>query len=193
MVNYHNKKICILGKLRYFFLFGCLVLSSFQIVHAQETKLGEYQVKAAFLYNLVKFVDWPEESLKNTVSIALCILGDDPFGEHIDAIHGKPLKGKTLFVKRINSVKEAKDCHILFISSSEGKNLTHILRELNDSHILTIGDTDYFAQQGVIFNFFIEYNKVRFEINVDAAKLARIQVSSKLLKLAKIIEPKANR
>ncbi|MEW6067505.1 MAG: YfiR family protein [Nitrospirota bacterium] len=153
----------------------------------QRSKPKEYQVKAAFIYNFVKFIEWPDELFKDSTTVTFCIIGDDPFVSEIDTIQGQSVKGKVLEVTRINSIDKAKNCHLLFISSSERKNITYILKEIKNLSVLTIGDTEGFAQQGVIINFFIEENKIRFEINTDAANCAKIQISSKLLKLARIV------
>lgn len=171
----------------------CIIFPLPKAVFAEETKPGEYQVKAAFLYNFAKFVEWPDEVSKNTAPIILCVLGKNLFDGDIDIIQGKPVKGRILAVKHASSIQEVGNCQILFISSSEKNRITQILHELRDYSIFTIGDSEGFAQQGVIINFYIEQDKVRFEINVDAARQARIRISSRLLKLARIIENKINR
>jgi hypothetical protein len=155
---------------------------------AQKARPDEYQVKAAFLYNFVKFIDLPDELFIDSAKTTICIFGEDPFEEHIDLVQGKYAKNRVLTVKHIKSIHEAGDCQILYISPSEKKNITQILKELEGHSIVTIGDTEGFAQQGVIINFFLEQDMVRFEININAAKHAKIQISSKLLKLAKIID-----
>ncbi len=92
-----------------------------------------------------------------------------------------------LQVKRVKSTQNLKDCNILFITSSEKHNLSHLIDALGGSSILTVGDTEGYAEQGVIINLYIENNKVRFEINTEAAKRANLKLSSGLLKLAKIV------
>lgn len=157
---------------------------------AQEIELEEYQIKAAFLYNFARFIEWPEKVFTNNSSINLCILGEDPFNNNLDTIHKKPVRDRILTVRRVNTVQEVRNCQIIFISASEKNNLMHILNELKGLSIFTIGDTEGFAQQGVIINFYIEQDRVRFEINVNAAKHSKLQISSKLLKLARIIDVK---
>lgn len=164
----------------------CGALMFPQKVPALEVKAGEYQVKAAFIYNFAKFIDWPSGS----DGMTLCLLGEDPFDRDIDIIRGKPVKGRALAVKRIKAVQEAAGCKILFISPAMKAGVTQIVAELKGSHVLTIGDTEGFAQQGVIINFYLEGENVRFEINIEAAKHAGIQISSNLLKLARIVKGK---
>ncbi|RJQ14698.1 MAG: YfiR family protein [Nitrospiraceae bacterium] len=175
-------------------LFILFFISPFYIIFApdnarsEELKPGEYQVKAAFLYNFLKFIEWPEGPVKTADAVTLCILGEDPFGRDIDIIRGKAVRDRVLSVRNIGSVQEAGECRILFISPSERKNIAHILEKARGSGVVTIGDTEGFAQQGVIINFFLENDRVRFEINIEAAKKADLQISSKLLKLARIVE-----
>jgi hypothetical protein len=154
-------------------------------IGAQEQKPSAYQVKAAFLYNFAKFVEWPEMNASH--SIILVVLGEDPFGESLDDLRGKMIRGKELMIKRVKSVKNIGDCQILFISTSEKNQIEQILKTIQNSKILTIGDAEGLGQKGVIINFYIEQKRVRFEINVDTAKRAGLRFSSNLLKLAKII------
>lgn len=151
---------------------------------AQQTGPTEYQVKAAFLYNFAKFVEWPSHS----GTLQVCIIGDDPFGRDIEYIEGKTAGGKRLSVKRIGSIQGIKHCGALFISSSESERLGYIIGAVEGSHILTVGDTAGYAERGVIINLYEEQGKVRFEINREAADRSGLKLSSKLLGLAKIVQ-----
>jgi hypothetical protein len=157
--------------------------------HGQEKAIGEYDVKAAFLYNLTKFIEWPDKSLDQKSALTIYILGDAPFGNALDAIRGKTIKGKAIVVKKTNSLDILKHGDILFISNSEKGRLEQILKGISGLPILTVGDTESFAENGVIVNFYIEDNKIRFEINIEAAKRAGLRISSNLLRLGKIISP----
>jgi hypothetical protein len=150
---------------------------------------NEYQIKADFLYNFAKFVDWPTEALPDTsTSMSLCILGEDPFGIDLEEIvNGKQVNGRELLIKRFEGVHGLDACQILFISSSEKHRLEQIMATLKGSSILTVSETEQFTQLGGIIKFTIEENKVHFEINVDTAEQAGLKISSKLLKLAKVI------
>ena len=144
-------------------------------------------MKAAFLYNFAKFVEWPKET--RDAYRYLYLLGDNPFGGMLDGLEGKAIMGKQLVIRRINSVDELKECSILFISSSEEKYLQKIIEKAGSLGILTIGDTSGYAEQGVIINLYTDNNKIRFEINAEAARRAGLKLSSKILSLAKIISP----
>ena len=155
----------------------------------EERKLGEYEVKAVFIYNLAKFIEWPDKSLDNSSTLTVYILGDDPFGTDLDAIRDKLIKGKRVVIKQIDSPDDLKNANILFISSSEKERLRDILKSISGLPILTVGDTKSFAQRGVMVNFYLENSKIRFEINLEAANLAGLKISSNLLRMGTIISP----
>jgi len=157
--------------------------------------LGEYEVKAAFLFNFAKFVEWPADAFDDPKSpIVVGILGDDPFGSIIEkTVAGKTVREKEFVIKRSRRIEDVERCHILFVSSSEEARLREILDKVKNSNVLTVGDTEGFAGRGGIINLTKEQNKVRFEINVDAAKRAGLKISSKLLKLAKVVRDKSRR
>lgn len=152
----------------------------------------EYQVKAAFVFNFAKFVEWPQaESTNGTAPIVVGILGEDPFGAELDRIvNDRQVNGRPLRLKRFVSLSEVNDCHMLFISSSEKQRLQTIFDSLQSKGILTIGDSENFAKEGGMINFVLEKGKVRFQINIDAAERAGIKLSSQLLKLAHIVKEK---
>lgn len=150
---------------------------------------GEYEVKAAFLYNIARFVEWPQKvsPSSNATSFHMCVYGKNPFAGALEAIKGKEIGGKKIIIQHINPLDHAQSCQMLFISASEQNDLKHVISGLSDHPVLTIGDTPGYARNGVIVNFYLEQNKVRFEINIQAAKQSGLKVSSKLLALAKII------
>ncbi len=154
-------------------------------IHAADKKPTDYQVKAAFIYNFLKFIKWPADL--HDGSLTLCILGNDPFGNNIEIIKGKLIGDKEILVKYINSIQDVKEGDILFIASSEKRNIKALIDKINSLCILTIGDTKKYSKKGVIINFYFERKKVRFEINIDTAKRAGLKISSKLLNLAKIV------
>jgi hypothetical protein len=159
------------------------------LLQAQAQGSGEYAVKAAFLYNFARFVEWPGEALgSGGAPLLVGVVGDDPFGSSIDqTVAGKNVNGHPIAVRRLKWGQNLRQCHILFISSSEARRLPQILESLRGSSVLTVADMDRFDQQGGIVRFLIEEGKVRFEINVDAADQAGLRISSKLLALAKIV------
>jgi len=170
-----------------------LVISMFDI--SAETKASpEYLIKAAFLLNFAKFVEWPADSFKdNLTPTNLCILGKDPFGPALDTIKDKTVKGRPLKIRRANKVNDIGGCHILFISPSEKENLKQILSVLRNSSTLTVSEIEGFAQMGGIINFILADKKVLFEINPDAAQHSRLRISSQLLKLAEIVTPESEK
>ena len=133
----------------------------------QAQSSGEYQIKAAFLYNFAKFVDWPAEAFAGSNGkLIIGVIGDDPFGGALNqAINGKTINGRPLLVRRLRWGQDLRSCHILFISSSERQRLPQIIQSLRGASVLTVGDMGQFNQQGGIINFILEANKVRFEIN----------------------------
>jgi hypothetical protein len=151
-------------------------------------EFSEYEVKAAFILNIAKFIEWSDKgSPEPGDTINLCVIGSDPFGRALDQIAGKPVKGKRLHVRLLASARNVKGCSILFISSSERERLPHIMETLKNTSVLTVGDTNGYSLQGVMINFYLDGKKVRFEANPDQAKRAGLIISSQLLKLARIV------
>jgi hypothetical protein len=150
---------------------------------------GEYQVKALFLYNFAKFVDWPPSNFASPQdSFTLCVVGEDPFGGELDrAVVDKTIKGRRVSVKRISNAQDARACQIAFIGSTNEKRVKKLLEELSFASVLTVGDGSGFTDWGGIVKFTLDDNKIRFEINIDAAERARLKISSQLLSLAKTV------
>ena len=114
----------------------------------------------------------------------------DPFGSFLDeTVQGEKVNNRTLVVQRFKAVEEIRDCHVLFISKSEVKQVNEIISQLKDRNILTVSDADGFAKSGVMIRFFKEKSKIRLRINIEAAKTAELSISSKLLRLAEIVSP----
>jgi hypothetical protein len=149
----------------------------------------EYHVKAAFIYNFAKFVEWPPRTFKGRADpIGICVLGKDPFGDALtEAVNGKAIEGKPFAVREIADAQHASGCHILFIVGSERKRVRPILDAIRGAAILTVGETDGFASEGGMINFKIEAGRVRLQINIDAAEQAQLGISSKLLSLSEIV------
>jgi hypothetical protein len=152
---------------------------------AYPQQYDEYQVKAAFLNKLLMFVKWPEP-MQESDRIIIGVLGANPFKAHIRDVEGQSVRGKRVIVKQILTVREARQCHLVFIGSSEKDRLGYILSALSSSPVLTVSDSDGWAKQGVMINFYVEQGMIRFEVNIDVAKNAGLTVSSQLLKLARI-------
>lgn len=164
-------------------LFGLVFATGFRC-YAQPT---EYQIKAAFIYNFARFVEWPAEAFASTNSpMVIGVLGKNVFEDSLErTIDGKAIKGHPLQFKAFNSPEEATNCHVLFISTSEKNRLPKILARLQGTSILTVTEnTDTFTANGGMINLVIVEDKVRFQINNDAAKKSGLIISSKLLSLA---------
>ena len=156
-------------------------------LYAGPREYEEYEVKAAFLGNFLKFIDWPKRE-RDAGNYRVCIYGSDPFGDHAGIIDGTKIKGRTIQIKRPGSLRSLGECNLVFIASSERRRINSILESLRDLDIVTVGDTEGYAKQGVMFNFYIEARKVKFEINLASIKRSRINVSSQLLKLGRIVD-----
>lgn len=146
--------------------------------------LPEYSVKAAFLYNFFKFVEWP--LLETETSFSLCLLGEDPFGAALSAVEGKQAQQRTVQVLRNISLSTIKNCHLLFVSEPAESQLDSVLSNLGDTPVLTVGDTDNFVSSGGIIALIKEDNRVKVEINLQAAEKRKLKISSQLLKLAHV-------
>jgi hypothetical protein len=155
---------------------------------AQPRSAGEYQVKAAFLYNFAKFVDWPPDAFPQpSAPLHLCVFGEDPFGGELERIvHEKIVAGHPLRVLQPKRIAQARGCHILFVSSWDPKEVHSLLEALKGSSTLTVGETREFTRLGGMITFLLASGRVRFEINPDAAHEARLKISAKLLSLARI-------
>lgn len=151
-------------------------------------QVNEYQVKAFFLYNFAKFVEWPAQSFKAANDpFVICILGPNPFGTSLgQAISGKVVAGRPIVIRQIADIQPGYNCHILFVHSSEGKRFRSKGGSVNGSGVLTVGETDGFTGDGGVISFKLEDGTVRFEINVNAAGREDLHISSKLLSLAQI-------
>lgn len=147
----------------------------------------EYSIKAAFLYNFARYVDWPQQALPANGDLVIGVIGKDPFGPALNSLRGKNAKGRNLVVRHFDTPREAARCHVLFIPASERPRLEQIMDAVRNESVLTVSDMSGFARSGGIINFKSEDNRVRFEINPGAAERAKLTVSSQLLKLAKVV------
>ena len=161
---------------------------------AAETSLTEHQVKALFLFNFTKYVDWPAGTfLTASNPITIGVLGqDDIKSELTRAVAGKNVNGRAIVIRPITKESEIAGCQILFIAKSENSRLAEILRKIADQPILTVGEDDTFLPQGGIINLALKAGKVRPEINLQSAQTAKVQISSKLLSVADVVKVKSN-
>lgn len=177
------------------FIVACLLCLSLitaipsRAQNADSSDSSEYLIKAGFTYNFAKLMDWPAGAFAQPDSpIVIGVLGIDPFNGTLDQVlKGKQANGRAFEVKHLKWGADLRGCNILFVSDSETSHLDELFHSIKGMPILTIGETPGFAQRGGIINFVVEDNKVRFEIDVDAAKQANINISSRLLSLATIV------
>jgi hypothetical protein len=170
-------------------IIALIFLTTFVQYARAESLFNEYQVKAAYLYNFAKFVEWPEGSFHDSLSpIKICVLGVDPFGKSLDDLRHKSVGNRKLDIARLQQSDQAKACHVLFVSEAEKENMSAILRAVQKKSILTVGETKGFIRAGGIINLIRTGDKVNFEINRDAADRSGLKISSQLLKLATIVK-----
>lgn len=151
----------------------------------------EYQVKAVFLYNFTQFVDWPAEAFaKPDAPLVIGILGRDPFDTYIDdVVRGEKAGGHPILVKRFRDIEAARECQLLFVGGADARRLDSVAAVLKDRMILTVGDSGEFSKRGGMIDFITRQGKIRLQINMETVRAARLTVSSKLLRLADIVEP----
>jgi hypothetical protein len=143
--------------------------------------LEEYQVKAAFLYNFARMVDWPA----HLATVNLCILGQGAFGQDLNLLAGRSVGEAKLQIRHVGP-DSASGCQLLFIPASEDGQMARALDAVRSRPVLTVAETGGAAERGAVLNFYLEQNKVRFEVNLDAARRTGLPISSQLLKLARL-------
>jgi hypothetical protein len=161
-----------------------------RIAAGQKDSVGEYELKAAMLYKLTLFVEWPASAYPDSQApILLCVLGRDPFVSSLTSTAPpKTAKGRSVLIRRLQNDNEIRSCHVLYISDSERKTTAQIFSTLNGSSVLTVGEMTQFAARGGMIQFSLEDQQVRFEINLGVASRAGLKISSKLLALAQIVK-----
>jgi hypothetical protein len=152
-----------------------------------QSVVEEYRLKAAFLFHFAQFVEWPSNSSGAAdASLVFCVAGEDPFGGDLErTLQGKAVAGKSIQVRHIRQGRDSKGCQLLFIGTNESERIREFIASVKDMPVLTVGESDDFLQLGGIIQFCKEDRKVRFEVNQDAAARAHLNISSRLLLLAK--------
>lgn len=155
----------------------------------QPRAAGEYEVKAAFLFNFARYVEWPADGFPPEGDpIVVTVLGEDPFGETLDStLRDRTIQKRPLVVRRVARVEEVGNSQIVFIGKTASEDLPRILQRLDDAPVLTVGETAQFAQRGGMISFRKERDRIGFEINLASTERAHLKVSSQLLKLARIV------
>jgi hypothetical protein len=159
----------------------CLLFAS----AAQAQDVTEPSLKAAFVYNFAKFTVWPLDVLPAAASFTACVLGDGPLGDALErTVKGRQLSGHSISVSRVALDGPLRTCHLLYVAGVTPAQVSAIVTIVKGAPVLTISDIDNFAPLGGIAHVFVENGRMRFDLNVDRAKLSRLQLSSKLLTLA---------
>jgi len=168
--------------------FLCIISNSIAVT-AQTKSANEYQVKAAFLYNFAKFIDWPPSAFTDAKQpLEICVYGRDPFGTVLeDALLGKTIGERRVGLGRAMQFQDLAGCQIVFVGGSAHESAADLANRLKGRAVLLVGESDGFAASGGTIQFTIEDSRVHFVINPDAADRAGLKISSKLLALAKIV------
>ena len=182
-------KIGARGGLRRGCVFFLVLLLVFPPKPSANSTAEEYSVKAAFLFHFAQFVEWPPEAFKDSNSpITYCTVGENPFQGALDAsLNGKKIVERAVRVLHFKQAQELKECQVLFLGLAEKKSIAAELANLKGAPVLTVGESEHFAAEGGMIGFLLEDNKVRFEINVEAAEHAKLKISARLLALAKTV------
>ena len=172
-------------------VFAFTLMPGERCLHAQPGTFQEEQVKAVFLYNLTHFITWPEESFENSKSpLKIYILGNDNLGSFLDkVIQGESVRGRKLVIERGFDIHKLCSCNILFISSSMKNKLPKIFKDIENCNVLTVGDVEGFSHLGGMVNLVPKNSRMVVEINMVSSKNAGLDISSKLLNVATIVEP----
>lgn len=152
----------------------------------------ETQIKAVYLFNFTQYVSWPTDAFAGPAdSFVIGVLGPDPLAEILDkVVQGESVEHHPIVTQRFLRIEDVRQCHILFISATETNNVEHLLAQLQGRRILTVSDADHFAARGGMIRFVTESNKIRLLINVEAARVEGLTISSKLLRLAEKLGPR---
>jgi hypothetical protein len=180
-ITHHKKPATKLRKALLLFLF----LQAMLFASAQ-TPSAANQVKAVFLFNFTQFVSWPPSTFSSSnAPFVIGILGPDPFRFYLESVvENERVEGRPIVVQRFSEQKDVRNCQILFINKS---NAADIAKDLNSTGMLTVSDAEDFAKDGGMIRFYLENSKIRLQINARAAKAANLTISSKLLRLADVL------
>jgi hypothetical protein len=168
---------------------ACAFVCLWALAGAQNAKLTEEQIKAGFLFNFTKFVEWPANTFPDaSAPIVLGVVGESPITHLLSEISvGKSVNGRAVDVRSFKTGQDLRACQILFIVASEARHVTQILEGLKGSNVLTVSEFAGFAQSGGMINFYVEGNNVRLEINLDTAVHGGLKISSKVIAVARLV------
>ena len=170
-------------------MMACSLMSLPRAAGAEVVSFQEHPVKAAFIYNFFKFVEWPASRFQETNSPFLIgVVGKGPITAALKAaVQDRKINGRDFIVQAVATPEEARAAHLLFVAAAEDKQLDKLLKALASSSVLTVGESEEFARQGGMICFVLENGKIRFEINMDSAQRAGVKISAQLQKLARTV------
>ena len=179
--------------MRFIFIFFIIFCTGIPAdISCQITEYDEYTVKAVFLERFTRFIEWPPDKQVDDISkpFVIAVIGKNPFGPKLNNLYSKhKIKDKRVKVIYISRVNQISGSHILFISESEKKRLQRIVTYSKEKQVLTIGDSNGFAEKGVLFNFYIVNNQIKFEINEKAVRGSGLSINYLLLNVARVVDP----
>jgi hypothetical protein len=147
----------------------------------------EPALKAAFLYNFMKFTEWPAEAVPSDSAITLCVFGDEAVANALEqTVKGRQVGGRSVSVARVNVALSS--CHILYVSGVDRRQAVEVIERVKAAPVFTVGDLDGFAALGGVGQLFVENGKMRFALNPSSAQRAGLRLSSKLLALARVVK-----
>lgn len=175
-----------------------MLASAGRSLAADPQTLGEFQIKAGFVFNFTRFVEWPENAfLTSTSPLLVCVLGETPLtGLLADVALGKVVNGRAVSIKQVKVADDLRPCNLLFISAAERRRTDEILAAVKKTSTLTVGENPGFAQAGGMINFSIQENRVKLEMNLEATTRAGLKINSKLIAVSRLVSygavPEAN-
>jgi hypothetical protein len=165
--------------------FALAIVSSVPVVGQSASATA---LRAAFVYNFAKFTEWPADAMAPDSPIVFCVADDEEMADALEQlVKGHAVGRHTLTVRRVKVDNAVRSCHVLYASALDVRRTTELLGAVERAPVLTVGDYEPFARLGGVASFFVEDGKMRFAVNVDSAQRARLQFSSKLLILARIV------
>lgn len=165
-------------------------LAPLELLWAQSAA-PEYQLKAAYIYNFVKFTEWPASALSAGTTLNVCPIGRDTMGDALNSLEGKSAQNHTVRVVRGLQTDNLRGCHVVFVATSDKKELSEISRAAEADSILTISDQDGFLENSGMIFLVTTDKRIQFDVNIEASQNAGLKISSHVLKLARTIKGKS--
>ena len=191
MIRLNTYLISIASPLKFIGAVILFLTSGTHHLKAQTAPQSEDKVKAVFLYNFTRFIDWPSSAFaSNEQPFKIGIMGEDPFGIYLEeAIRNEKYSGRPIIIEKFENAKDIKDCHMIFINTKNQKEIKNILNNLENKTVLTIAEHPEFVKWGGMIRLYSDDRKIRIQINDAAARLVKIKVSAKLLNIADVYYP----